>query len=378
MFQFPYQKPDQETAVAPHAGVFRKQISLYEGVALVTSGTIGAGVIGIPYAVAQVGMLPGLALMLFIGLLMMGMNLIVGDISMRSSGNHQLPGFAERYLGAWGKWLMTIIIFLSLFGALLVYIIGEGETLSALFGGEPFRWSVGFFVVATALIAFGIRTIKTLEVFLSLGILAVVVAIAMRSAPQIDPALWGFHDLSKFLIPYGVLVFAYHGTSAVPEAWSIMKDREWIFKKAIIIAGVIVMAVYAVFTLVVVGVTGKATTEIATIGLGQAVGPVVFVLGNLFAAIAMVTTFLMAGVAMRDSLAWDFRVPRGAATALVCGLPFLAFLFGIRGFIKTIDLVGGVFMTVELLLILLIWFRARKQPSTRLTVKKAFGTLKAQ
>lgn len=350
--------------IATHHGIFRKQISLYEGIALVTSGTIGAGVLGVPYAIAQVGILPGLLLLLFIGLLMMGVNLMVGDIAMKTPGLHQLPGFAEQYLGALGKWAMTAVIYLSFLGALLVYIIGEGETLSAIFGGSPFGWSVGFFLGGSVLIALGLRTIKIVELFLSLGILAVVLLITAKSAPHVDLQLWQTADWPKLFVPYGVLVFAYSGAASVPEAWSIMKDRKRFFKKAIVIAGSIVIAVYTIFTLIVVGVTGSGTTEIATIGLGQAVGPTVYLLGNLFAAIAMGTVFLIVGTAMRDSLSWDFHAPRWIATLLVLGVPFLLFLFGLRGFIKTIDLVGGVFLTIEILLILCIWLRVRKRPST--------------
>lgn len=345
--------------IAQHHGIFRKQISLYEGVALITAGTIGAGVLGVPYAIAQVGILPGLALLLFIGLLMMGVNLMVGDIAMRTAGDHQLPGFAEAYLGWWGKWAMTAVIYLSFLGAILVYIIGEGETLAALFGGSPFAWSTGFFLVGSFFVALGLRTIKTVELFLSMGLLAVVLLIALRSAPHVDVRLWQTADWTKLFVPYGVLVFAYSGAASVPEAWSIMKNRERQFQKAIVIAGSIVIAVYAIFTLTVVGVTGSATTEIATIGLGKTVGPMAYILGNLFAAIAMGTVFLIVTTAMRDSLAWDFRVPRVLATVLVLGAPFCLFLLGWRGFIQTIDVVGGVFLTIEIFLILAMWMRSR-------------------
>lgn len=350
--------------IARHHGIFRKQISLYEGIALVTSGTIGAGVLGVPYAVAQVGILPGLLLLLFIGLLMMGVNLMVGDIAVKTPGLHQLPGFAGHYLGAWGKWAMTTVIYFSFLGALLVYIIGEGETLSAIFGGSPFAWSSVFFLGGSVLIALGLRTIKIVELFLSLGILAIVLLITARSAPHVDFQLLQTADWTKFFLPYGVLVFAYSGAASVPEAWSIMKDRQRQFKKAIMIAGSIVIAVYTIFTLIVVGVTGPATTEIATIGLGQTVGPTVYLLGNLFAAIAMGTVFLIVGTAMRDSLSWDFKMPRGFSTVLVLGVPFALFLLGWRGFIKTIDLVGGVFLTIEIFLILWIWLKSKKNSST--------------
>jgi amino acid permease len=139
----------------------------------------------------------------------------------------------------------------------------------------------------------------------------------------------------------------------------INKDKT--LKKAIATAGIISMIVYVMFATIVVGVTGLSTTQIATIGLGQAIGKPVFIIGNLFAAFAMATSFLMAGMGLRDSLRWDFRLPSVAASVLVCVVPFLAFIIGTHTFISAINIVGGVFMSIELICILLIYREAKKR-----------------
>ena len=72
----------------------------------------------------------------------------------------------------------------------------------------------------------------------------------------------------------------------------------------------------------------------------------------------MATSFLLTGVALKDSLAWDYKVHRGLASAVVLGIPLLLFLFGMRGFIAAIDIVGGVFVSTEVLLLLLIYWKA--------------------
>ena len=255
---------------------------------------------------------------------------------------------------------MSLVSYTLLLGALLIYIIGEGETLSALFGGTPFFWSVIFFLLGSFCVFLGLRTIKVAELILMLGLLALVLFLVLWSAPHIQFAHWQYADFAQYLLPYGVLVFAYHGTTSVPEAHSILPKDIRLFRKVIVTAGAIVMAVYAIFALVVVGVTGPETTEIATIGLGQFLGPAVFIVGNFFASIAMGTSFLMAGVALRDSLSWDFRVHPLISAGVVTLVPFLLFLFGIREFVATIDIVGGVFMSLEILLILMMYLRLRR------------------
>ena len=355
-----YHRLDKELSVAPLHGIFRRRISLFQAIALITSGTIGAGILGMPYAIARIGVPLGVAYIIGIGFLMMAMNLLVGEIAARTGVEAQLPGLAKRYLGVWGERAMTLLGYTLLFGVLVVYIIGEGESLSALLGGSSFQWSIIFFIIASILVTVGMRTVKVVEFFLSLGILAIVLIIALLSAPYIELPHVTYFDFADILFPYGVILFAFYGTSAIPEAHALLKNRDVDFKKAIVIASLVVMAVYLLFSLVTIWVTGPATTEIATIGLGEELGSIVHVLGNLFAIFAMGTGFLMAGLALRDSLRWDYKVSPVVSSAIVCGVPFIVFILGLRSFIIAIDIMGGVFISIEMLLTLLIYWKAKK------------------
>lgn len=351
----------QDHPMGKHLGIFRKKISLFEAVALIVTSTIGAGVLGIPYAIAHIGLPLGILFIIAVGMVMIGMHLLVGEIVVRTKQRLHLPGLAYKYLGMPGRILMAVLMYSLLFGILVIYIIGEGETLAALFGGSPTLWSVIFFLIGSLFIIFGIRTIKTAEFVLGIGILFVVVTIAAISTPHIDTAHLSYTSWKDLLLPYGVLLFAYHGVASLPEAHALLQDKNHTFFQAIVVAGMIVMSVYLIFTMAVIGVTGPATTEIATIGLGAQVGPIMHIFGNIFAALAMGTSFLMSGIVLRDSLKWDFRMHHGLATALTCCVPFLIFAFGVRGFIAAIDIVGGVFVSLELFLLLLIYWQATRK-----------------
>ncbi|PIZ93656.1 MAG: amino acid permease, partial [Candidatus Magasanikbacteria bacterium CG_4_10_14_0_2_um_filter_41_10] len=56
---FRRKKPESLSDLTMHQGIFRPRITLFEGIALMLSGTIGAGVLGLPYAVAKSGVLIG-------------------------------------------------------------------------------------------------------------------------------------------------------------------------------------------------------------------------------------------------------------------------------------------------------------------------------
>jgi len=352
-------KPNRPLTV--HHGIFRPEMSLFEGIALMTSGTIGAGVLGIPFVVAQVGMQVGLVYILVLGLLMMGLNLMLGEVSSKTGETFQLVGLARKYLGRVGALCMTVIVYAVLFGVLVVYIIGEGETLANLFGGSAFNWSILFFAVASAFVIAGMHTIKIIELVLTAGIFAVVILIAGLSSPHVAMENVLYTDLAHIFLPYGVILFAFHGTTAIPEMHSVLQKKDKIFQKAIIVGGALVILVYVLFALSVVGVTGQETTEIATIGLGQKLGPTMFVFGNVFAFFAMATSFLLTGVALRDSLMWDYKMKHVLSVAITLLVPLFIFLLGLRAFIVALDIVGGVFGSIEMLLILFIYWQAKRK-----------------
>lgn len=342
-------------------GLFQRRIGLWQGVALIVSGTVGAGVLGLPYAVSRSGALIGFLYIVFLGLVMMVLNLMLGQLVSVQSKPLQLTGLARKYLGKWGGYLMTAILYTMLTGVLLVYLIGEGTSLAALFGGESTYWTIAFFLVGVVLISSGMRTVKRVESVLVIGVLAVVFMIILVSFPHVQVANFISYNFSELLFPYGVVLFAFHSTTSMPEAYSILKHKNGIYKLSIVYAGVIAILVYAAFALLSIGVMGASTPEIATTGLDQFIGRKAFVFGNLFAIFAMGMSFLISSLSLRDSLVWDHGVREWKATIAVSLIPFLLFYFGLRSFVAVIDIVGGVLVTAELFLIILMYWNAHRR-----------------
>jgi len=292
---------------------------------------------------------------------MIGLNLLIGEIAVRTKGNLQLAGLARKYLGRSGGVLMAIVKYVSSAGVLVIYIIGVGESMHVLFGSSSFQWSLIFLLVAGVFIYTGVGAIKVVDFFLSLIILAIILIIASFSFQHVELINWQYHNLSHLLFPYGIILFAFHGGPAVIEAHSILSKNNVSFKIAIVIAGIICILAYAIFSIMVLGVTGSFTTEIATIGLGQKIGSIMLWLGNIFAVLAMSTCFLTTGLSMRDSLAWDYNFKYKTASLPIILVPLIIFLLGLRQFIDAINIVGGVFVSFEMLLIILIYWQAKNK-----------------
>lgn len=332
-----------------------------EAISLLVGCTIGAGVLAIPYVIAQAGFLTGLLVLIVLGTGILLINLYFGEVMLRTKGEHQLPGYARIYLGKYGWFLNLIGMTIGVYGALVAYIIGEGLSLQAIFGGSELIYSIGFFLVASFLVLKGIKTIASSELFLSsitLGVILVIVLISLGYFKLEN--LTGF-SVSKIFLPYGVILFAYLGTVSIPEIKETLIKNKKQIKKSIILGTLIPIVTYLIFAIAVIGVTGINTTEVATIGLGNIV-PMMIILGNLFAVFAMLTSFLCLALALEQVFDYDFKLSKIKSWLLSCLVPFLLFLFvrGYAGFAKVLTYTGAFAGGLEGILVVLMFWAAKK------------------
>ncbi|MEM4366126.1 MAG: aromatic amino acid transport family protein, partial [Candidatus Woesearchaeota archaeon] len=236
-----------------------QRLQLYKGIAIFVGTVIGAGVLGIPWAVGKSGFLAGLLHILALGLAMMFVNLCVGELTLRTQGDHQLAGYAGLYLGKWGKRLMMLSLMIGIYGALIAYTVGIGQSAAQIFGLEPWLWSALFYILGIILVSLDIKRIGLPEMFLSLTKLGLLITIFIVISAS---GLIQSENLTKFvtpefLAPYGVVLFAYLGMSAVPEVREVMLGSWQLMKNAIIIGSLIPIILYALFTFAVVGSLGS-------------------------------------------------------------------------------------------------------------------------
>jgi amino acid permease len=333
----------------------------YAAIATLVGTIIGAGVLGIPYVISQAGFLTGLVNLVLLGIAVLLLYLFLGEVVLRTRGNHQLTGYAEIYLGKTGKRLMVFAMIFGIYGALIAYLIGEGEALSAIFGvHDPVFFSLVFFVIVSFLIYKGLRAIENSELVLSILVVAIVAIISAYAVPKVDFSALSVFNPKLIFLPYGVILFSLAGSIAIPEMKEEISKNKSLLKTAIIIGAIIPTVLYIIFSLVIVGTTGLNTTEIATVGLAELLGQKMFILGNLFAVLAMATSFLTLGLALKEMYHYDYHVKEKLAWLLTIIPPLILFFLLEKSFVGIIGLTGGIAMGLEGALIVLMFQRAKK------------------
>src|SRR3989344_568480 len=358
------------------------------GIAPLIGFITGAGILGIPFAVAHAGFLTGLIVIIVIGLAIWLLNLYVGEIVLRTEGSHQLSGYAHIYLEKWGKRAMTFGMVFGLYGALIAYIIKIGEFLHTLLspfvGGTPLLYAILFGAVGTYVVFRGLKAVEESELWMVALIMAVVVVIAIFSIRYIRLENLAGFDARNFLIPYGVVLFAYIGMGAIPELGEELKDRKKELKKVIHWGSAIPIVVYILFAAVVVGVTGiENITDGAVTGLGHVIGPYMLVFGVLFGILTMATSFIAIGLALKEMYCFDYKCSNRLGGNLSCLIPFVLAILIIlapieNAFFKVIDIAGVVSGGIMGAMIVAIRWKAIKngtrEPEYSIRPQRILGT----
>lgn len=339
--------------------------SYAKAVPILIGTIIGAGVLGIPYVVYQAGFWTGMFMIVGLGIAILMLNLYLGEIALRTQKKHELTGYAEKYLGPWGKKFMFLSMMIGGYGALTAYIIGVGATTRALLGGNEIIYSLAFFIALSIIVYLGLKAVGKTELYMQTAIIIVIIAIVTYSMLLVNPKnLTGF-DFRNVFIPYGAIFFAFLGTSAIPEVRETLRKEPKLMKKAVLLGSIIPIIVYALFVLAVVGTVGGAfqflgaNERIATIALGEVLGENINILANLFATLTMATSFLSIGLAIRWMYQYDYNIKKQTAWALTVFLPLVLALSGITTFIKTIGVVGAIAGGIDGILIVMMHKRAK-------------------
>ncbi|MFH1182543.1 MAG: aromatic amino acid transport family protein, partial [Candidatus Woesearchaeota archaeon] len=325
---------------------------------------IGAGILGLPYVISKSGFLVGLAHILLIGAVIMIVNLYLGEITLRTKKNHQLCGYAEKYLGSFGRKLMAIAMMGGIYGAMIAYMIGVGDALNSIFPSvSAFVFSLCFFAAVALIVYIGLKAVEESELFMSAVVVLlalIIIAVSVLSS-RFSISNLATINYSNFFLPFGVVLFAFLGMTAVPEMREEIGKQTKKLKKAIIIGGIVPLVIYALFAFAVIGISGGSVGEVATLHLGQTLGRGIGIFANLFAVFAMSTAFLALGLALKEMYCYDYCISKTRAWIITCLVPLLAFLLGIRGFIAVLGIVGVFSGGIQGILIALMHRNAKKK-----------------
>lgn len=313
-----------------------KRLTLAEASAILIGTQIGAGVLGLPYALKDTGF-GGIAIIVAVGVLTLLTALFVLELAVQGEGT--LTSLARETLGTAGGWLMLASISVLSYGALIAYIAGSGDILSSLLGIDKSVSALIFWAIMSGIVLMGLKASGEAELmlnFLLLGALTVAVALML---PRVDVGNPTSVNTSTLVSGIGVAIFAYVSHMVVPEMYKGLGSAEKT-KKAVLIGYLVPMAFYSLFIFAFVGALGGDTPQLATAALEDYYGNVGKILGLVLPLAAISTSYIGIGFAQMDNLREAFRLDKRSAWLLTVVPPLLVYFAGLKSFVSALWLAG--------------------------------------
>lgn len=339
-------------------------IRVIRAIAMMVGSVVGVGVFGLPFTLAHAGFPLGALFLLILGGFMLCLQLMYVQVILHTPGKDRFVGYIERFIGWKTSRLALGVLSVSLWGAMLAYMIVGGQflfiLLSPLFGGTQTLYSLTFAALGAFFMYRGLGFMARLEVVVIGILLFLFTFISFAALPHVTLAHLTTVDWRSIPLVYGVALFAFGGLGIIPELRDVLGVKQIKHLPHILCIAVgIIVCLYVVFSFAVVGATGPLTTPMAFTGLVPVLGPLFGVIGSILAVITVLSINVLIGVQLQNTLRFDLKVPRVTAWLVVASLPVLLFVLGVREFIDVVGFVGALFSGILGILIVLMYERFR-------------------
>ena len=161
-------------------------------------------------------------------------------------------------------------------------------------------------------------------------------------------------------------MFSLAGMSVIADAKSIFEKepaqrKATLLRRAIVMGTTVPIILYIVFIFGVLSISGSSVTEDALSGLVVALGENIVQIGALIGLLAVFTSYLALGYDLREIYELDRGISYRYAWALTIVVPLILFLLGSSNFIEIMALVGGFFVALDGIFIVLLLRTMRKK-----------------
>jgi len=334
---------------------------------VLTNTIIGIAIFALPYAAVKVGLPLALFYLAVLGFVVSMIHWMFGELALKTPDYKRLVGFAGIHLGRWAQIVAVGITIIGFFGSLLAYIIIGGKFLyefcAPFMGGSETLYGIAYFAVGALFVYLGINFISRFEFWGMAVFLAILAILAITGAPLIkmENLLAQTGTMRDIFFPYGPILFAFWASSSIPEIEEMLgrNGSKRMLGKVVAASGITAFLTYAIFIFLVVGISGANTAESSLEGLRQALGNNVASMLFFFGFITTFTSFVITGLALKKIFAYDLKINKTLSWAIVSIIPIWLFLSGLRDFMMIFSFIGGVFLAIDGILIILMYQKIR-------------------
>ena len=349
---------------------------------LILVETLGEGVLAIPIAVAKIGPLAGVGVLIVIGLVNIVTIAAIAEASARNGsiryGEVYLGRMVHDYLGGAGTVVLALSVAVIQLLALVSYFVGFSATMAEATHIPSAAWAASIFLVCFYFLRKGAFASTIAVVLLTGGLnVGIILLLSLLTLPHIhvenileaSVPLAGLKSFepSLFQLVFGVIFSAYLGHLGVANSAQIALRRDASARSLIwgsVAAQGSLMVIYCLWVLVVNGAISPSVLAdeagTALVPLASVIGPTSYLLGSIVMVlgigVASIVTALGLFYLVREWLPKSVEAAFDSQKALRIRPPGLGTIqgavLGHRGrFMLSASPVLAVFVYVEWLLL---------------------------
>ncbi|MCL5017042.1 MAG: hypothetical protein M1155_00025 [Patescibacteria group bacterium] len=328
------------------------------------AGTIiGAGMFSLPFVFKRAGLPLSFLILFLFSLIYVFVYFLYSDVILRTGSEHRLLGYARIYFGRVGFWSAIVIGLLQLFFILTVYLILAPSFSQLIFGGSYGYNFLFFWMIGSVLLLLGTKKIAGVEFFIVTGILLIIVLVFFSGLAKIGSyGFYGIGSQNNVLTVIGPALFSLSGVLFIPEIITYFKKSDIslrFLKRSLLLGSFMPAIAYSAFVLGIIGISSIVSED----AIGGLMGNVPFwttaVLGVL-GFFSLLSSYALTGLNIRHTLEYDLSVKRAMAEILIIFIPPAIYFLGFKDFVNTVSFVGSMFIPMEIIFLILIWWRMDK------------------
>jgi amino acid permease len=323
--------------------------NIFLEISLLFATTVGAGMFSLPYVFSKAGFLIGVFYLVLFTVIIVNIHYFYFQVLEKTKDKKEgLIGLMKTYFGAAGEKSAFLIIVGGLVLTLVIYLVLGEIFLKILFPDN--LWGLWLFWILASLPIF--LKLKSLEKTEFLGtILIIALVLYLAAATKFDFGNYNFSALNwnNSFLPFGALLFSLAGWTAVEPIFTKEKERKSAPIKFIFAGGTILAAVvYLIFILTILNLKVAGSEVLA--GLLSPGLQIAAFLGLFL----ILTSYWPIGLEIKNGLEKDLKWPALLGGLTVLFIPLILYFLGLRNFLPLIGLAGGVFLSSQYFLIILI------------------------
>lgn len=312
--------------------IFHSLGHVFGGTLLISATMVGVGMLALPIATGEGGLLPAILIYLLCWLFMLCTGLLFLEVCSWMPKDSNLITMSERLLGPVGKNVCWVVYLFLFFTVMIAHVVGGGAIVNEISQNTIPHWAsaILYVVVFSPIVYLGTRWVDRLNLTLMVGVVISYLLFIFLAVKHVDVSLYTRVNWPKAWVALPVLFTAFTYQLIIPTLMTYMERNVKKVRLAIILGTTIPLVVYLIWECLILGIVpaegANGLIEAAKHG-DNAVTPLkeitgvhtVYTIGKTFAFFTMTTSYIALALAYLDFLADGLKVKKkGVKKILLC------------------------------------------------------------